>query len=330
VFILAVIQYYLTFGQGMFIFIFSAVIAAYIVWRITIDALQGRLEQAAHFSAAVGKIALVCLVVFGALAFTMMHLTRNVPQRADISQINDRLMQLDYALFGTYPPFWLQAANNIYKTQLDQLALLAIGTYISLSTAFSLVLIALFLTNARRWAQMISAFIACLIMSIPLWYIFPALSPLDAYIRPKIAHAPSQPIQEAIARYQPNEHLLAFFDRISGQLQDDNTFYPITSLPSMHTAWVVILAYFMIRARKWLVIIAAPYATLTLFATVYTMQHYVIDVATGLLIAVIAIIAVQRVTWHNYGPVQLILVTAQQDAQRVARFFKRSGQLSQQ
>lgn len=320
-FILTVIQYYLTFGQGMFIFIFAAFIAAYTIWRIAIDALQGRLEKAAYFSAAVSKMVLVCLAVFGIVAVAMVRITYNVPERVDINQINDRLMQLDYNLFGAYPPFWLQAANNAYKGQLDQLALLTIGTYISLSAVFSLGLVMLFFTNARLWAQMITAFMACIIISIPLWYTLPALSPLDAYIRPRIAYTPSPPIQEAIARYQPNAHLLAFFNHISGTLPDGNTFYPITSLPSMHTAWVIVLAYFMIQAWRWLAVVAAPYAGLTLFATVYTMQHYVVDVAAGLLVALIAIIAVQRVRWHNYRPVKLILATAHKDAQRAGTYF---------
>jgi len=66
------------------------------------------------------------------------------------------------------------------------------------------------------------------------------------------------------------------------------------AFPSLHTAYAVIFAYFMIKLDRRLTYVAVPVTTLILFSTLYLGQHYLIDLIAGTAYALIPCLLVSK------------------------------------
>ena len=64
--------------------------------------------------------------------------------------------------------------------------------------------------------------------------------------------------------------------------------------PSLHTAYVVIFAYFMIKLDRRLAYVAVPVVAGVLFSTLYLGQHYMIDLIAGAIFALIPCLIAER------------------------------------
>jgi membrane-associated phospholipid phosphatase len=67
------------------------------------------------------------------------------------------------------------------------------------------------------------------------------------------------------------------------------------AFPSLHTAYVLIFAYFMIKLDRRLAFVAIPVVVGVLFSTLYLGQHYLIDLIGGALYALIPCLISERV-----------------------------------
>ena len=66
------------------------------------------------------------------------------------------------------------------------------------------------------------------------------------------------------------------------------------AFPSLHTAYVMIFAYFMIKLDRRLAFVAIPVVGGVLFSTLYLGQHYLIDLIGGALYALIPCLIAER------------------------------------
>jgi membrane-associated phospholipid phosphatase len=66
------------------------------------------------------------------------------------------------------------------------------------------------------------------------------------------------------------------------------------AFPSLHTAYVVIFAYFMIRLDRRLALVAVPVVLGVLFSTLYLGQHYLIDLIAGFAYAIVPCLIAER------------------------------------
>lgn len=311
------IRYYAGFSQGIFLIVFFVLIGTYLAWRLAAFAAIGRAQP---FARAVGVLLVVGAAVTALIASSVVLVTYNASSRADIPAINQALMETDRLVFGTYPPFWFQAGDNPLKPFFDALAPLLISVYNNLPIVLGLSLTALFFINGICWARMLLAFVLSLILSAPIWFLAPALSPLDAYRYPLITAEPTAEITAAITAYQPNERLQRFQEAIQSLRRPEaTTFYPITTIPSMHVAWATILVYFLARAWRPSLIFGLPYAALNLLATLYTLQHYAVDLPAGLAASLVAILLANSVDPQRAASVRLIIAQAQSDARRATQ-----------
>jgi membrane-associated phospholipid phosphatase len=227
----------------------------------------------------------IIIVVSAALFFiavaVMMLSTRSAQV---VEQASIALTQVDYAIFGVYSFFWLQ--------QFPALAPVMIQAYRLLNTLLPLVFLFLLVFRQDLFRQFIMSAVMAVIISIPVWYAVPAISP-DELWRQNILHTPIPPaIQTELERpLAPElaEYLGYWQDKWS---RAENNYWAITSFPSMHAAWGVIIAYYGTLLWWPLGIVLIPWATLNGIATVYTIQHYAIDPIFGIVTACIAIIAV--------------------------------------
>ena len=147
--------------------------------------------------------------------------------------------------------------------------------------------------------EYVAAFCLAMLLAVPLWFAFPAMSPQDRFID-DVYRLPITPqIEAAVAAYHPDAPISAFLTSIrtgKGGLAD----MPTSTMPSAHTAWAVLAGYYLFRARKWLGWVALPLLIASTMGTVILAQHYMTDVAIGLVISALSI-------W-------LVSVVAQMDA----------------
>lgn len=142
---------------------------------------------------------------------------------------------------------------------------------------------------------MFLAFFLSIILSLPFWYFFPSLSPLEGYIKniPKVSL--SVDISEATFSYRPNDDLKSFFAHVEAVKENmAGNFMAVTTMPSMHVAWATIALYFGVMTWAALAYFLVPFYILTFIAAIYTMQHYAVDTFAGAFIAIAAIAIVKK------------------------------------
>jgi hypothetical protein len=200
---------------------------------------------------------------------------------------NDLFIAIDEWLLGSVPAFWFHSITNPWKGWLDAWSKVLVEIYFSLNEVLGLTLVCLLIFNRRLCIEMFVAFMIAPVLSAPLWYVWPALSPMEAYvIRTVDAPIPSS-VQHYLDTFLPNpeiEETIATMRRLAEGA--DEGFLPVTTMPSMHITWAAIVLYFGMKLWRPLGIILIPYFTLTVFTTLYTMQHYVIDLVVGAVLVV--------------------------------------------
>jgi membrane-associated phospholipid phosphatase len=73
------------------------------------------------------------------------------------------------------------------------------------------------------------------------------------------------------------------------------------AFPSLHAAYAIIFAYFMVKLDRRLAFVAVPIAFAILFSTLYLGQHYLIDLIGGAVYALIPCLIVERLQIVSHG-----------------------------
>ena len=84
-----------------------------------------------------------------------------------------------------------------------------------------------------------------------------------------------------------------------GKLPD--MFYGVAAMPSLHTAAVTMLAYYLTRLSPWAGLVGIAYAVLIGIGSVFLQWHYAVDGYVGVLLAVVTVLLANRL------PVQIPL-----------------------
>lgn len=297
--LLATLRYYMVFGQIEGLGFFIAGIMAYLIVKGSVIFLSIiRTKTVKHHL----RTLVPPLVAFFLLLFVILPLTglivetvvTNPAAPVKVNTNNDRLMMLDQTIFHTYPAFWFHSTLNPSKPLWDALSPLILESYHNLSIALGITFLLLLVFNQLRFLQMGVAFFACVVISAPIWYFFPSLSPFEAYIYRSVDRAVPPQIAAMITTLDINEGTARFHTAIVQEIQKhQHIFLAVTTFPSMHIAWAAIICYFTYRLWKPLLIVSFPYFFLNLIATIYTMQHYTLDLPAGLIVAVSAITIAQ-------------------------------------
>jgi hypothetical protein len=173
---------------------------------------------------------------------------------------------------------------------MDVMAKPLITVYKSLVLVMGLLFIALIIRQEKLFLGMLVVFVLCILFSLPLWSSLPALSPI-VYLQPEMREGASVEIQEVIARYRPNPSLTKYQEELLKiRAQAPPEFLQITTIPSMHIAWVTAFLVFSMRISRWLAVVAIPYFILNIVSTIYTLQHYAVDTPAGIAVALTAMV----------------------------------------
>ncbi|PIV10389.1 MAG: hypothetical protein COS49_00745 [Candidatus Portnoybacteria bacterium CG03_land_8_20_14_0_80_41_10] len=197
--------------------------------------------------------------------------------------VDDQLMKIDKSMFGSYPFFWLQNPANFlrYLAPLFLYSFSFLGLLIGISWLF------LFLNRSRKFfSQYVIATTLVIMISLPFWFLFPANSPQNAYLNNVYSKEIDSSIKKSVEDYRTNEFLLRFYENVGVKPGD---IAPVTTMPSLHVAWAIIIVYYLFKFRKKTVYFTLPWATFSSLGAVYLGQHYFIDVLVSLPVAFIAI-----------------------------------------
>ncbi len=173
--------------------------------------------------------------------------------------IDYRLIQMDYKLFGLYPTVYLERFVNPFLTEILQLSY---SSYYFLPVVLGVVL--KMQGRDEEFNRGLAMILLCFYLSYVGYIIFPALGP-----RYTMLHLQSVELQG-----------IYFFKKISSIL---NSIEGIKrdAFPSGHTAVTLLVLHLAYRFERRLFYVYLPVAALLLFSTVYCRYHYVVDVIGG-------------------------------------------------
>jgi len=178
--------------------------------------------------------------------------------------IDQRLIQIDFSIFGVHPTLWMQQWIVPWFTDLLSLA------YISYYFLPVVLMVVLYLENQRlEFDEAIFILAFGYYVSFIGYILFPAIGP-----RYTMAHLYSVPLEGSFITDSVRDLLNA----LEHNKRD--------CMPSGHTQIVLIVLYLAHRYEKFLFYIFFPIICGLILSTVYLRYHYVIDLFVGATIAV--------------------------------------------
>lgn len=207
-----------------------------------------------------------------------------------VYNVSSMLMDFDMRIFGSYLPFTL---NQIITSVALSNAI--IWSYFSINTiALSLMMI-LFFKSMHLFRKYFIAYFIALMIGIPFWIFMPAVAP-DFMYRVNIFH---KEIPTVISNTVESTTFLPNTKNVLVALEDfwideKGESLGITTFPSMHSAWGVIIAYIAIELWAPLAIFVLPWLILELIGTMYVLEHYAVDTLLGIAIGLISVFIAKR------------------------------------
>ncbi len=178
---------------------------------------------------------------------------------------------VDAALFGAVPTVWLQA----HVTAPGWLAVLVTLVYSSHFVVTPLVLAVLWLRDRARWGRYARLVVALSLAGLTTYVLYPAAPPWLA-ARDGVIGAVSRRSGDGWAELGlPRAGALLH----AGQ----GAVNPVAAVPSLHTAFAVLLCLFALRLvhRRWQRVLLVAYAVAMPLALVWSGEHYVVDTLLG-------------------------------------------------
>lgn len=191
------------------------------------------------------------------------------------------LASLDYKIFGVHPFIWLPEKIG------EMGAFIITYAYESLAWFLSFGFIYLYYKNFHLFRQFMMAFLLVLMFALPVYYLIPVTGAYAGYISDNILSAEINNL--VIDNYNPNRITANFFDFLKHQYYQSG-FLVVSSFPSMHIAWSLLLMYFLARVEKRFLYILIPWFFAESIGAIYLAQHYFVDLPAAIPFAVMGII----------------------------------------
>jgi hypothetical protein len=204
--------------------------------------------------------------------------------------IDEKILGWDKFIFGDYP--FLAQADYVYPSLFVELV---IQSFSYLPFAFFVLFFLVLAKRRELFGKMAVTFALALIISLPLWNIFPVMSPHDRYIDNVYELAIPVDIESRLESFSPQPQIREYLDAARAQKTNNlRDYYPTSTFPSAHVEWAVLLIYFSaLLNRRWLWL-TIPFGIFSSIGTFFLSQHYVVDLPAGILVALVAIWIVNR------------------------------------
>jgi len=224
------------------------------------------------------------------LSMTFLVVAVHKIYHSDINNVisaTENIMQVDHNIFGSYVSFAMQslAHNKIID-------FILVNSYLGLSFAISIVFWLILLKDKVMFRKFMLSFLVIPMLSLPIWYAYPVISPSEMYRDNKLnlnfpQEMTSYVKQQTALSSQPTRDLLERTEKFKTNIKTGS--FGATAFPSMHIAWGTITLYFGFLILRPLVFILLPWWIFNALGAVYTMQHFAIDTIAGFFVAVFAI-----------------------------------------
>jgi hypothetical protein len=248
----------------------------------------------------IGKALLTMLPAF--LFIILLSFTLDGLNGLDRARLVDAaLLGPEHALFGGY--VFVALGSIHYPAFLIRFIIFSFENMsgILLLSAF---LLAYF--SMRLLREQVASFCFAMILMVPLWFAFPALSPQDRFVD-NVYHLPIMAnIAVAITAYHPGPQIADFLASVRAG-KNGLANMPTSTMPSAHAVWAVLAGFYLFRAKKWLGWIALPFLAASFIGTVILAQHYFLDVLFGLAIAAFAIWVVEKLAGESVVSVPSVI-----------------------
>jgi membrane-associated phospholipid phosphatase len=186
---------------------------------------------------------------------------------------------IERAIFGNLPAIFL---INLFSGSIFELIIFY--SYVGLSLVATLSLLILIFINIRIFRQTFIAFILALIIALPLFVAIPVISPAGLYVAKilKTEKADLVMKQSEIFIKSTNKFQQVFTSK-------DNSYYAISSIPSLHAAWGLIIVLGIIMTKR--KILSGFFSIWLIFNTIgtfYSLQHYALDTIAGIILGLVS------------------------------------------
>ena len=236
------------------------------------------------------NIFLIIFVVFFAV-YSFMLFTNLLLRTADpikTAYFSKLFLSWDKLIFKINPGIWL--INHFSGTFIENILL---WVYINIFNVLSLIFLISFFFNKESFRKLMMSFFICWAIALPLWFFFPAISPAPMF-RFNDLNMASQADYKTFNGFTPSINLkenLEFENEVHIiDTNPNNIILPISTFPSMHAAWGVVIAYAGMILWPPLGIILIPIAIVNGVASVYILEHYAVDIILGFIVALISIV----------------------------------------
>ncbi|TAK95046.1 phosphatase PAP2 family protein [Patescibacteria group bacterium] len=278
------IYYFLQIGGAYFVLCLLPILL-FMLWRVLTSFFVDSREQFWERFAIIGRFTLMLVAWFFTFSFSLMLINWLAGAPTDrIVRASDGAAALDRQIFGVDVPFWLQQSNNPWKSFFDAIGPLTIAVYKGLGILIGLTACVTLMTKFSVFLRFGIGFLLAIIISLPVWYAFPAIIPMERYLENTSGAPIPMPTQTALNQYAPSPALHEFIGEVR-EVQSGGT-QGVTTMPSMHVAWALIASFCLFQLWKPTLILTVPYNILNMLATVYTLEHYAIDIFGGIVVAV--------------------------------------------
>ncbi|MHA3702307.1 phosphatase PAP2 family protein [Jatrophihabitans sp. YIM 134969] len=190
----------------------------------------------------------------------------------------------DRAIFGVVPTVWIQEhlLDPGVPHWYDAVATLVYTTHF---LATPVVAVVLWLRSRQVWLQFITRVIGLAAAGVVTYVLFPAAPPW---------YASEQGVIGPVLRATSRGWLWLHVDKAGNLLQEGQVASnPVAAMPSLHTAYATVISLFVlmllgrsarpwVRRARWLVLL---YPVLMGLSLVYLGEHYVVDLAAGVVYA---------------------------------------------
>jgi len=203
--------------------------------------------------------------------------------------IDSLLMDIDNKIFGFYP-----FLGSYYQVDLlIKIIPFLIFGYLFLGSMMGIAWIILYFNKKKElFSEYIIAIALAVMIALPIWMIYPANSPrhLNNIYNPQRISQIYEEVDKEIKEVTINKldnRILKFHEDI-GIGKDD--VIPISTVPSMHVTWALLILYYLYKANKRTLFFNLPWNFFSTLGAVYLGQHYFMDVLVAFPVVIITIL----------------------------------------
>lgn len=197
----------------------------------------------------------------------------------------NNLANIENKIFGMFPPGSIKAivSGHVMESSL-------VNSYELLTFLIPIFFAFFILFDRKSFRKLMLAYTLAFFIAIPFWVNVPAISPSGMYRFNLLKQPIPEYVEESYIKHQLSPYMVDKIALIEIPYVDV-TFrsMAISSFPSMHAAWAIILAVLSIMIYWPIGVVVSIWALLNMIGAIYVEQHFAVDILFGGIIGIISL-----------------------------------------